>query len=352
MLRISPVWVVCALEDDEFSEFEKKLKRQFKAISTNEMERFDESTHKWWKITNVSPANETLTDDIDQQGHPCDVPAFDAPTGLFDLYKLMVIYYGKNDEFASLFPIAQGLKKLQDAGQFMNGGQIIPYGLCVVANGSELPNDLKQNINELIKPENINTSIQKIFFQGDQNKNAGNRAGYDSLLDDKTPDYPRHHIHDLSVQIISHLSLVKDNIANRTTTGDRILTAGVSRRRPVKSNQLRRAGRFRTYLPERRQSSLHRTCYRRFPEHALLVRQRKPCPERMADIRRIRARLSDPARRPRMACRTGDTPRHLLCQRLVTGLRKISLLVGDRRRSAPCLPGTLCRSLPRLAELL
>ena len=85
MLRISPVWVVCALEDDEFSEFEKKLKRQFKAISTNEMERFDESTHKWWKITNVSPANETLTDDIDQQGHPCDVPAFDAPTGLFDL---------------------------------------------------------------------------------------------------------------------------------------------------------------------------------------------------------------------------------------------------------------------------
>ena len=227
MLSISPVWVICALENDEFSKFEKKLECQFNAISTNEMANYCADTHKWWKITNVSSANEDLSSYIDRQGHPCDVPAFDAPVGMFDLYKQMVVYYGKDDGFANLTSIAQKLYGLHASGRFMNGSQIIPYGLCVVATGHQLPNNLKEEINKLIEPQANNTAIQKIFFQGDQNKNAGNREGYDSLLDDKSPDYPRHYIHDLSVQIISHLSLAKDIFSTRTTTGDRLLTAGV-----------------------------------------------------------------------------------------------------------------------------
>lgn len=226
MLSISPIWVICALEKDEFSKFEKKLEQQFYAISSNEMANYSADTHKWWKITNVSSADEDLNADLDQQGHPCDVPAYDAPVGTFDLYKQMVVYYGKDDCFTHLISIAQKLNQLHTDGRFMNGAQIIPYGLCVVTTGQDLPNNLKEEINKLIEPQNNNTAIQKIFFQGDQNKNAGNRDGYDSLLDDKNPDYPRHHIHDLSVQIISHLALAKDNIGQRTTTGDRLLAAG------------------------------------------------------------------------------------------------------------------------------
>lgn len=213
-MTVSPVWVICALEDEEFRQFEAKLQRQFKAISYNEVAAdFNEASKRWWKITNIGEnTKKFLNDNVDEQGRPKDIPAFGAIT-TFDLYKFTVVYLGSSDTFASLFPIAKELQKAHKNGKLLNGAQMLRYGLCVVSKGEPLPTNLKTKIKAFVKEEDA--ALDKLLFQGDLNKGAGNRLGYDALLEDeKTTSYARHNIHDLSVQIISHLALSRDKISD------------------------------------------------------------------------------------------------------------------------------------------
>ena len=114
-MNFSPLWVICALDDNEFSLFEKKLDRQFRAVSDNEMDGFCEKTHKWWKITNIpATARKMPKGNIDEQGHPSDVPAFDAQIGTFDLYKCTVVFYAPAEYFARLFVFANEIQSLHE----------------------------------------------------------------------------------------------------------------------------------------------------------------------------------------------------------------------------------------------
>lgn len=222
-MSISPIWVICALDEVNFSKLEKKLVRQFNAISENEIKDFNKNVHKWWKISNLSATN-SVENQVDTLGHPSDVPAFNAPIGVFDLSKATIVYYGTAKAFIRVFQIAKSLQNLHNGGKFMNGAQVVPYGLCVVTTGEDLSQELKNRMNEFC--EEPKPVMSKILFQGDQNKKKGNDLGYDALLDDKDKDYPNHHIHDLSVQIISHLALARDNVSS-IQRGERLLTAGV-----------------------------------------------------------------------------------------------------------------------------
>lgn len=212
-MTISPVWVICALEDEEFKQLEAKLQRQFKAISNNEVGAdFDEASKRWWKITNIGESTKKILDDnVDEKGHPEDVPAFDAIT-TFDLYKFTVVYLASADRFASLFTVAKELQKAHKNGKLLNGTQMLRYGLCVVSKGEPLSASLKTKIKAFIKEEE--PAFDKLLFQGDLNKGASNRLGYDALLEKGTTSYPRHNIHDLSVQIISHLALSRDMVSS------------------------------------------------------------------------------------------------------------------------------------------
>ena len=123
-MTVSPVWVICAFEDEEFKQLEAKLQRQFKAISYNEVDMdFNETSKKWWKITNIGENTKKILDNhVDERGHPTDVPAFDAITE-FDLYKFTVVYFASADKFASLFTIAKELQKAHKNGKLLNGTQ-------------------------------------------------------------------------------------------------------------------------------------------------------------------------------------------------------------------------------------
>lgn len=201
---ISPIWVICALAEEEFKQLEAKLRRQFKAISYNEVGAdFNEVSEKWWKITNIGEnAKNLLDDNVDKEGHPTDIPAFGAIT-TFDLYKFTVVYLGSSSTFASLFPIAKELQKAHKNGKLLNGAQMLRYGLCVVSRGEPLPTNLKTKIKAFVRE--AEPAFDKLLFQGDLNKGAGNRLGYDALLGNN--------IHDLSVQIISHLALTRDKVS-------------------------------------------------------------------------------------------------------------------------------------------
>lgn len=211
-MTISPIWVICAFNDEEYKQLEAKLQRQFKAISYNEVGAdFNEASRRWWKITNIGEnTRRILTDNVDEQGHPKDIPAFGAIT-TFDLFKFTVVYLGSSDTFASLFPIAKELQKAHKSGKLLNGTQMLRYGLCVVSKGDSLPTNLKTKIKSFVKEED--PAFDKLLFQGDLNKGAGNRLGYDALLEDGKTTH-RHNIHDLSVQIISHLALSRDQVSN------------------------------------------------------------------------------------------------------------------------------------------
>lgn len=223
-MTVSPVWVICAFEDEEFKQLEAKLQRQFKAISYNEVDTdFKETSKKWWKITNIGENTKKILDNhVDEKGHPSDVPAFDAIT-TFDLYKFTVVYFASADKFASLFTIAKELQKAHKNGKLLNGTQMLRYGLCVVSKGEPLPTNLKTKIKAFVKDEE--PVFDKLLFQGDLNKGAGNRLGYDALLEKGATLSPRHNIHDLSVQIISHLALSRDKV-NDIQHNDRLQTVG------------------------------------------------------------------------------------------------------------------------------
>ena len=225
-MTVSPVWVICAFDDEEFKQLEAKLQRQFKAISYNEVAAdFNEASKKWWKITNIGENTKKFLDDnVDGQGHPNDIPAFGAIT-TFNLYKFTVVYLGSTNSFASLFPIAKELQKAHKNGKLLNGAQMLRYGLCVVSKGEPLPTNLKTKIRAFVKDEE--PIFDKLLFQGDLNKGAGNRLGYDALIEmGATTTYPRHNIHDLSVQIVSHLALSVDKVSD-IHPEFRLQTAGV-----------------------------------------------------------------------------------------------------------------------------
>ncbi len=210
-MTVSPIWVICAFEGEEFEQLEAKLQRQFRAISYNEVGAdFNETSKKWWKITNIGENTKKILDDhVDEKGHPKDVPAFNAIT-TFELFKFTVVYLASADKFASLFTVAKELQKAHKNGKLLNGTQMLRYGLCVVSKGEPLPANLKTKIKAFLKEEE--PAFDKLLFQGDLNKGAGNRLGYDALLEKGTTSYPRHNIHDLSVQIISHLALSRDMV--------------------------------------------------------------------------------------------------------------------------------------------
>lgn len=213
-MTVSPVWVICALEDEDFKQFEAKLQRQFNAISYNEVATdFNEISSKWWKITNVYKSTKKILDgNIDVQGHPTDIPAFGVPT-TFNLYKFTVIFVASSDAFITLFPIAKELQQAHRSGKLLNGTQLIRYGLCMVSKGEPLPSNLKTKIKAFVKDGE--PVLDKLLFQGELNKGASNRLGYDALLeDDKKNTSPRHNIHDLSVQIISHLAMSCDKVSD------------------------------------------------------------------------------------------------------------------------------------------
>ena len=233
---ISPVWVICALEDAEFSKLKSKLERQFRTITCNELGN-DYQYYTWWVITNIpTNTNKFLSDNIDDQGHPTGMSAYKAPSATFDTHKFTVIYYGNTETFPNLFNVAKELQKSNDNSEILKGAHITQYGLCVVTGGTPLPKRLKGRITKLQAEKK--PAFDKLLFQGDINQNEGNRLGYDALLEEEK--------HDLSVQIISHLALVRDSVANieresrimivakKNQTSDGIVTAMPSCQRTSK----------------------------------------------------------------------------------------------------------------------
>lgn len=215
---ISPVWVICALEDAEFSKLKSKLERQFQTITCNELGN-DYQYYTWWVITNIpTNTNKFLSDNIDDQGHPTGMSAFKAPSATFDTHKFTVIYYGNTETFLNLFNVAKELQKSNDNSEILKGAHITQYGLCVVTGGNPLPKGLKGRITKLQAEKK--PAFDKLLFQGDINQNEGNRLGYDALLEEEK--------HDLSVQIISHLALVRDSVANIERESKIMIVGGYS----------------------------------------------------------------------------------------------------------------------------
>lgn len=219
MMTLSPVWVICALDNNdhnkEFDVFKHKLERQLKAVSYNEDVK-NKEWPTWWKITNLEIARFSLKSEIDEACHPSGLDVFRAPAGNYDLSKLTIIYYAHANNFSSLLKTAKSITALQEKNQFMPGTQLYTYGLCVMDPGEDLPTNLVAQLKKLSDPgeeqeQGTKRCIRKILFQGNHNK-TGNYLGYDTLIDEKDKDDPCHRIQELSVQIISHLALTKDQV--------------------------------------------------------------------------------------------------------------------------------------------
>lgn len=209
--EINPVWIINTQE--EHGDFCEKVNRQFVAFSKNELDSFNESTSRWWRVDNISDIKDLK---IDALGHPEGVPAYGLPMGNFDVSTLTVVVLGSMASFEKAIDVVEDLRAKKAADSFMRGaGNLVRfYGITVFSKGDALNDKLR----EYLIGDTANTKSKKaktikslpfdtLFLQGDCNQVESNVLyAYDHLRPLETVD--------LSVQLVFHLALTQGVLSN------------------------------------------------------------------------------------------------------------------------------------------